>query len=96
MNSKCMIVLLTTFVLQTTYSTNSTNTTQIQTATNFPVGQNIDNAILSRKRRFVESTGWTIKFTVTLTIPLEGVGSSVTVELPITYTFAPDKFSSGT
>ena len=75
-------------MLQTTYST---NTTQIQTAANFPVGPN-----LSRQRRFISDSGWTFELTFTLTIPLEGVGSSVTVELPFTYTFDPDAFSSGT
>lgn len=96
MKSIHIITILTTFVLKTTYSTNSTNTTQIQTTNNFPVGHTIDQTILSRQRRFISDSGWTFEVTFTLTVPLEGVGSSATVEVPFKYTFDPDEFSSGT
>ena len=45
--------------------------------------------LLSRQRRFAipGSTGWSITtdLTFTLTIPLEGLDTSVTVKVPFTY-----------
>lgn len=64
----------------------SAHTTEIQTsATNFPVGQKID--LLSRKRRFVSSAGWTFTVTLNVGIPLEGIGSSLSCDLPFVYAF---------
>ena len=68
------------------HTAHSIHTTQIQTATNFPVGHHrID--LLSRKRRFVKTSGWTFKITLNCAIPLEGIGSSLSIELPFTFSF---------
>ena len=45
--------------------------------------------VLSRRRRFLipATSGWTVKLATTLSIPLQDVGSSVSVSLPFTYSF---------
>ena len=45
--------------------------------------------VLSRHRRFLvpASSGWSVTFKVTLTIPLQDVGSSVSIAVPFTYSF---------
>ena len=60
--------------------------TQIQTATNFPVGHHRTD-LLSRKRRFVKTTGWTFKINLNCAIPLEGICSSLSIDLPFTFSF---------
>ena len=77
-------VLIMMLVLRTA---NSLKTTQIQTATNFPIANRLE--VLSRKRRFLvpQTSGWTFSVTFNLAFPIEGLGSSVSIDLPITYTF---------
>ena len=57
-----------------------TSTTQSKT------GQNNDK-LLSRKRRFLvpQTTGWTLALTFDFTIPLEPSGSTIVLEVPVTY-----------
>ena len=69
----------------------SLDTTDIQYEINVPVakGVAVTDVVLSRKRRFLvpQVSGWTFKLTFNLGVPIEGLGSSLSIDLPVTYAF---------
>ena len=75
--------LLAVIMFAVLHISRATNTTELVATSNFPLG----NRILSRKRRFISTTGWTFKVTLDLSIPMEGLGSSLGLSLPFTYAF---------
>ena len=75
--------LLAILMFVVLHTSSATNTTELVTTANYPLG----NKILSRKRRFISTTGWTFKVTLDLSIPMEGLGSSLGLSLPFTYAF---------
>ena len=78
-------------VLRTVHSLRP-NTTQIQTTEKFRTENKLE--ILSRKRRFLipQTSGWTFVVTFDLTIPIEGLGTSVSADIPITYNFDDGRY----
>ena len=69
----------------------SLDTTDIQSEVNVPVAKRVDmtDVVLSRKRRFIvpQVSGWTFKLTFKLSVPVEGLGSTLGIDLPVTYAF---------
>ena len=73
------------------HATYSLDVTDIQSELNVPAAKGIDatDVVLSRKRRFLvpQVSGWTFKLTFNLGVPIEGLGSSLSIDLPVTYAF---------
>ena len=78
-------------VLNTAHSL-KTNTTQIQRPEKFRTENKLE--VLSRKRRFLvpQTSGWTFTVTFDLTIPIEGLGSSLSADVPIKYAFDDGRY----
>ena len=75
------------FILLVLHTAYSIKTKQIQTGKNFPIANRLD--VLSRHRRFIvpQTSGWTFAVTFNLAFPIEGLGSSVSIDLPFTFAF---------
>ena len=58
------------------------------------ITQKNPDKLLSRKRRFLvpQTSGWSITITGDLTIPIEGLGSSLSADIPITYKFDDGRY----